>query len=319
MTASIYQIRVNRAFVFQIGHKGIALLYFNFNPKLPEWVEIQTSKLFNVLVGMQTHINSLRTTINHSQNKYNSFMARQNFIGIVVSQGKMQKTVKVRVETKKFNKRINKELLHRKDYMVHDEGEVAREGDMVRIESTRPLSKHKFFAIAEIIKNKGQQFAHFEKIAIEKVQKEETIKNEIFLKQRDKLNKLLQEKSLLHDIKIIQDHFKDPSDQFLLTEINKIKEKYQINDNLTQDTIKQILNLDILKMEQNLNEEKELLLGLDDRITQILNDNDSCISFLKEKNVKNPENLKQNIKKNLIRKYLIKDMKNRTTQRDNIN
>lgn len=236
-------------------------------------------------------------------------MARQNFIGIVISQGKMQKTVKVRVETKKFNKRINKELLQRKDYMVHDEGEVAREGDMVRIESTRPLSKHKYFAIAEIIRNKGQQFAHFEKIAKDNVQKEEQIKNEEFLRQRNKLDKLSQEKNLLHDVKMIQDHLKNPMDQFLLAEIEKIKKKYQISDNFSENTIKQILNLDIMKMEQKLKEEKDLLLTLNERIMAILNDNDNCIKFLKDNNVENPESLKKHIKKNLIRKYLIKEIK----------
>ena len=58
-------------------------------------------------------------------------MARQNFVGLVVSQGKMQKTVKVRVESKVFNKKINKELFHRKDYLVHDEGGISREGRCV--------------------------------------------------------------------------------------------------------------------------------------------------------------------------------------------
>ena len=111
-------------------------------------------------------------------------MARQNFLGLVVSQGKMQKTVKVRVETKVFNKKINKELFHRRDYLVHDEGEISREGDLVRIEATRPLSKRKFFAIAEIIRNKGQQFALYESEAQLSVAKEEAQKAKEFLDKR---------------------------------------------------------------------------------------------------------------------------------------
>lgn len=35
-------------------------------------------------------------------------MARQNFLGLVVSQGKMSKTVKVRVQRKAFDRVINK-------------------------------------------------------------------------------------------------------------------------------------------------------------------------------------------------------------------
>lgn len=81
-------------------------------------------------------------------------MARQNFLGLVVSQGKMQKTVKVRVETKVFNKKINKELFHRRDYLVHDEGEISREGDLVRIEATRPLSKRKFLPLQKLLETR---------------------------------------------------------------------------------------------------------------------------------------------------------------------
>lgn len=122
-------------------------------------------------------------------------MARQNFLGLVVSQGKMQKTVKVRVETKVFNKKINKELFHRRDYLVHDEGEISREGDLVRIEATRPLSKRKFFAIAEIIRNKGQQFALYESEAQLSVAKEEAQKAREFLDKRSVRENKLNEKN----------------------------------------------------------------------------------------------------------------------------
>lgn len=66
----------------------------------------------------------------------------------------MQKTVKVRVETKVFNKKINKELFHRRDYLVHDEGEISREGDLVRIEATRPLSKRKFLPLQKLLETR---------------------------------------------------------------------------------------------------------------------------------------------------------------------
>lgn len=83
-------------------------------------------------------------------------MARQNFIGVVLTQGKMAKTVKVRVQGKVFDKRIGKEILTRKDFLVHDEGDICKEGDLVRIESIPKRSKRKAFAIAEIKVNKGQ-------------------------------------------------------------------------------------------------------------------------------------------------------------------
>ena len=67
-------------------------------------------------------------------------MAKQNFIGLVVSQGKMAKTVKVRVQRKVYDTRIHKEVIKRKDYLVHDEGNLCKEGDVVRIESIPKLS-----------------------------------------------------------------------------------------------------------------------------------------------------------------------------------
>lgn len=71
-------------------------------------------------------------------------MARQNFVGVVISQGKMTKTVKVRVQGRVYDKRVDKEILTRKDYLVHDEGSICKEGDIVRIESIPKISKKSF-------------------------------------------------------------------------------------------------------------------------------------------------------------------------------
>jgi len=76
---------------------------------------------------------------------------RKVFEGTVVSD-KMQKTVIVRTMrlskhpkysriTKKYNK-----------FKAHDEQGVAKKGDTVRIEETRPLSKDKRFRVVSVIK-----------------------------------------------------------------------------------------------------------------------------------------------------------------------
>ena len=76
---------------------------------------------------------------------------RKTFTGVVVSD-RMQKTVVVKVMqivkhpkylriVKKYNK-----------FKAHNEGNLAKEGDTVRIEQTRPLSKDKHFRVVEIIK-----------------------------------------------------------------------------------------------------------------------------------------------------------------------
>ncbi|KAK9366479.1 hypothetical protein V1509DRAFT_629561 [Lipomyces kononenkoae] len=87
---------------------------------------------------------------------------RQNFVGLVISQGKMAKTVKVRVQIPVQNSRYKLVVNKRRDFLVHDEGDICREGDIVRIESTRPLSARKFFAVAEIKTAYGQELQKYQ-------------------------------------------------------------------------------------------------------------------------------------------------------------
>ena len=42
----------------------------------------------------------------------------------------------------------------RKNYLVHDEGDMGSTGDIVRIEACRPISSRKHFALAEILHHK---------------------------------------------------------------------------------------------------------------------------------------------------------------------
>ena len=50
-----------------------------------------------------------------------------------------------------FSKLTEKVLNVRKNYLVHDEGELCSTGDVVRIEACRPISARKHFALAEIL------------------------------------------------------------------------------------------------------------------------------------------------------------------------
>lgn len=232
-------------------------------------------------------------------------MARQNFLGLVVSQGKMQKTVKVRVERKVFNKKINKELFHRRDYLVHDEGGISREGDLVRIEATRPLSKRKFFAIAEIIRNKGQQFALYESEAQLSVAKEETQKAKEFLDKRSARESKSNEKTtLLQDIKIIQDALSKGSTP---KELSQIKERYGIQE-FSQETVRELLQLDISEIELNLQKQRHVIDSIQSQTSELLLDDLKCNQFLKDHGVDDPLSLKKNIKKNLLRKHVMLDL-----------
>lgn len=70
-------------------------------------------------------------------------------IGRVVS-AKMQKTVAVLVEGKKTHPLYKKTYVWSKKYLVHDEV-GAKLGDVVVIESTRPISKRVHWKVAKIL------------------------------------------------------------------------------------------------------------------------------------------------------------------------
>lgn len=71
--------------------------------------------------------------------------------GTVVST-KMQKTVVVEVLRTTRHPMYNKVLRHRKKYLAHDENEECQEGNVVRIEETRPLSRRKRWRVIEIVR-----------------------------------------------------------------------------------------------------------------------------------------------------------------------
>lgn len=75
---------------------------------------------------------------------------RKEFIGKVVSNVN-DKTIVVLVETYKKHPLYGKRVKYSKKYAVHDEQNIAKVGDKVKIVETRPLSKTKYFALVEIV------------------------------------------------------------------------------------------------------------------------------------------------------------------------
>jgi small subunit ribosomal protein S17 len=76
---------------------------------------------------------------------------QKNLVGRVLS-GKMEKTIVVVVETRKPHPLYKKVIKQTKKYKVHDEAKACSNGDVVRIEETRPLSKEKRWRVVEIIR-----------------------------------------------------------------------------------------------------------------------------------------------------------------------
>ena len=71
-------------------------------------------------------------------------------IGTVVSD-KMEKTIVVEVTTRWQHPLYKKVVKRSKKYLAHDEKESATVGDTVSIAGTKPISKRKRWALAEII------------------------------------------------------------------------------------------------------------------------------------------------------------------------
>jgi len=75
---------------------------------------------------------------------------RKERVGIVTSQ-KMDKSITVLVERREKHAMYGKFLKKSNKFMAHDEKNECKEGDVVRIMETRPLSKNKRWRLAEII------------------------------------------------------------------------------------------------------------------------------------------------------------------------
>ncbi|MDD5438912.1 MAG: 30S ribosomal protein S17 [Candidatus Omnitrophica bacterium] len=78
---------------------------------------------------------------------------RKNLVGTVVSD-KMDKTIVVRVDSKFLHPAYSKLVKSSIKFKVHDEKEIAKTGDKVRIEETRPLSKEKRWRLIEVLTKK---------------------------------------------------------------------------------------------------------------------------------------------------------------------
>ncbi|MBR6948617.1 MAG: 30S ribosomal protein S17 [Bacilli bacterium] len=76
---------------------------------------------------------------------------RRELVGTVIN-ATNDKTINVLVETYKVHPKYHKRVKSSKKYCVHDEKNIAKVGDVVRIVETRPLSKTKHFYLKEIVK-----------------------------------------------------------------------------------------------------------------------------------------------------------------------
>ena len=74
----------------------------------------------------------------------------RTMVGTVVSD-KMQKTIVVMVERTVKHPKYGKIMKRRTKLHAHDENQVCKIGNMVKIQETRPLSKTKCWVLLEVI------------------------------------------------------------------------------------------------------------------------------------------------------------------------
>ncbi len=67
----------------------------------------------------------------------------------------MDKTVIVAVESAKHHPLYRKTMKRVVKYKAHDEKKECQEGNLVRIEETRPLSKEKRWRVVEVVSKRG--------------------------------------------------------------------------------------------------------------------------------------------------------------------
>ncbi|XP_057497249.1 uncharacterized protein LOC130781980 [Actinidia eriantha] len=75
----------------------------------------------------------------------------KSVVGMVVS-NKMQKSVVVAVDRLFHHKIYDRYVKRTSKFMAHDEHNLCNIGDRVRLDPSRPLSKHKNWVVAEILR-----------------------------------------------------------------------------------------------------------------------------------------------------------------------
>jgi small subunit ribosomal protein S17 len=76
---------------------------------------------------------------------------KQSLVGIVTST-KNTKTITIEIENRYFYPKYNKYISRHKKIMAHDEEELGKDGDLVRIVPCRPKSRRKRHSLIDIIR-----------------------------------------------------------------------------------------------------------------------------------------------------------------------
>jgi small subunit ribosomal protein S17 len=78
-------------------------------------------------------------------------MVKKERIGIVVS-NKNDKTIIIAIQTRYQHPKYGKTVIKTKRYMAHDENNTCHPGDLVLLEESPPISRHKKWKLKKILK-----------------------------------------------------------------------------------------------------------------------------------------------------------------------
>jgi small subunit ribosomal protein S17 len=99
---------------------------------------------------------------------------KRELVGRVVSD-KMEKTVVVAVQTLRRHRLYQRTVRRTKKFMAHNDNNQARSGDLVRIQESRPISRHKHWrvmSILEVFADRGRAVPETDVVAAPEVQDE---------------------------------------------------------------------------------------------------------------------------------------------------
>ena len=99
---------------------------------------------------------------------------KRELVGRVVSD-KMDKTVVVAVQSLRRHRLYQRTVRRTKKFMAHNDDNQARSGDLVRIQESRPISRHKHWrvmSILEVFAERGRAVPETDVVAAPEVQDE---------------------------------------------------------------------------------------------------------------------------------------------------
>lgn len=77
-------------------------------------------------------------------------------VGRVVGD-KMDKTIVVLVQTLRHHRLYHRTMRQTKRYMAHDETNECKPGDLVRIQESRPISRHKHWRVVGVLERAAER------------------------------------------------------------------------------------------------------------------------------------------------------------------